>query len=217
MESGKIKKQLIDYKISRRNLFLYVKYKDFNNKNEFLDKIAGLIISGIDGIELDGEGLSDGEFLDLAKKTEQLCAQYDVTFIIKNRVDIAYLSSADGVNLEQDCLDIASAREIIGGEKIVGLYITSLEALDLVKDGADYISVRQISSTPTEPVMSTGLEYAKWVSEKTLLPVIVVCNIDNIPSLTTAHKNLRVAIDNSIFNYSSPNTVTENLLNEFKK
>ena len=217
MENGKIKKQLIEYKINKRNLFLYVKYKGFNGTDDFLDKTAGLIISGVDGIELDGEGLSDKDFLDLARKIGQLCAQYDVTFIIKNRVDIAYLSSADGVNLEQDCLDIASVREIIGGEKIVGLYINSPEALDLVKDGADYISVRQISSTPTEPVMSTGLEYAKWVSEKSLLPVIVVYDIENIPTSTTAHKNLRVAVDNSIFNYSSPNTVTENLLNKLKK
>lgn len=215
MNNIKLRKQIIDYKIGSRNLFLNLKYEGFNDENNFLDKTAQMITLGIEVIEFDGSDLCDRDFLHLAKSLSQLCAQYGVTYIVKNRADIAYLSSADGVNLEQDGLDIASVREIIGGEMIVGRYINSREAFDLVKDGADYISVKQILSTPTEPVLSTGLEYAKWVSEKDLPSVFVTENPHT--AILLANNNIkRIAIDNSIFS-SSPDTVTVNLLNMLKK
>ena len=63
---------------------------------------------------------------------------------------------------------------MFGEEIIIGIYVDTKDgALSAVKDGADYISVNQIFPTPTEPVKNTGLEYAKWVSENTFLPVLV--------------------------------------------
>jgi len=217
MENIKLKKQLTDQKIGKRNLFLYTKYTDFENLNDYLNKIAEFLELGIEGIELNGEGLSDSIFLDVAKITKQLCAEYNATFMIKSRADIAYLSSADCVNLEQDDLDISSVREVIGGEILIGCYINSQNALALVKDGADYINLCQISSTPTEPVNKTGLEYAKWVSENTPFPVILVGN-PNIDYSSLSRIDVSIfALENSIFRYTSPNKVTVNLLKHLKK
>ena len=135
---------------------------------------------------------------------------FDSTFIVRNRADIAYLSSADGVNLEQEAIDIHSVRELIGEDSIIGLYRDTREGiLRAVKDGADYISVGSISSTPTEPVTSTGLEYAKWVSENICVPVLI-CGEFN----TTQCHQLKLAgctrfmIDKVVLNSSSPKTVT---------
>ena len=217
MENRIIRKQLVDYKIGRKTLFYYTKYIEFKSDNTYLNFVAEMLASGVEGIELDGEGLSDKDFLKVAKLTKQLCAQYDTTFIIKNRADIAYLSSADCVNLEQDALDILSVREVIGGEILIGSYINSHKALDLVKDGADYINVCQISSTPTEPVMSTGLEYAKWVSENTSFPVIISGSVSTDLTVLSKYNIKRFAFDNSILKYTSPNKVTVNLLKSIKK
>ena len=157
---------------NKRNNRRYV-YENCNNISEFIDKIASDLSSGVEVVLLSGENLTDAEFLDCAKKLKQLCEMFEATFIVESRVDIVYLSRADGVNLNEEDIDIQSAKEILGEEIYIGISLNTLsDVLDLVKDGADYISVNQIPSTPTEPVFKTGLEYAKWVSENTLLPVL---------------------------------------------
>ncbi|GEM_PF-3913689 len=216
MENRKLREQIIGYKIAKRNLFFYTKYKNYANLDDYLNKIAVFLELGGEGIELDGEGTTDREFLQAAKLTKQLCAQYDSTFMIKSRADIALLSSADCINLNRDNLDILSVREILGGDILIGFYINSLKALDLVKDGVDYINY-QILPTPTEPAKLTGLEYAKRVSEKISFPVVLIGD-ENIDYTTTQLNSTdRIAIDDAIYNYSSPNKVTVNLLSKLKK
>lgn len=216
MENRKLRKQITEYKIGERNLFFYTKYKNYTDLNNYLDKIAKFLDIGLDGVELNGDGISDRDFLHAAKLTKQLCSQYDATFIVKSRADIALLSSADCVNLNSEDLDIHTVKEMVGEDILIGYYITSQSALDLVKGGADYINLRQIS-TPTEPVNKTGSEYAKWVSEKTSLPVILLGDKNTDYTTITDEDYKTFAIDDSIFQYTSPNKVTVNLLNIFKK
>jgi thiamine-phosphate pyrophosphorylase len=163
--------------------------------------------------------MPDKQFLDTAKKTKQLCEVFNASLLIRNRADIAYLSSADGVNLEQEGLDIHSARELLGEDFIIGLYTNTRESvIQSVKDGADFIIVGYGKSTPTEPVIETGLEYAKWVSENTFLPVVVEGSIDIEFCQQLIDKNLsKLSVDNTILDTSSPHTVTVNLLEFLKK
>ena len=170
---NKLRKSITDIKIDSKNLFVRVGCSNINEESIFLDKLAEILAAGAEVIQIEKNNLSDKDFLSLANKTKQLCAEFGATFIVKSRVDIAYLSEADGVNLEQEDIDIRLAREILGENSIIGIVIyTQAQAVNSVKDGADYISMR-ISSTPTEPVIETGLEYAKWVSENTFLPVLL--------------------------------------------
>ncbi len=172
-----IRKKLTELKIGRKDGGVVIRCDRNSDTDAVLDKVALDISSGAGIVELVGCGISDSGLLGLANKIKQLCEMFDTTFIVRNRADIAYLSSADGVNLEQDALDIPSVREIVGKECIIGLYINSREDfIKSVKDGADYISVGNIMSTPTKPVTSTGLEYAKWVSENTSSPVLFCGN-----------------------------------------
>ena len=179
----KLKTQIINIKVKSKQNFLSARYEGFKSYDEFLNKIAENLSNGIGFIELSGERISDSVFLELAKKTKQLCEIYNATIAIKNRTDIAYLSSADCVNLEQEAIDIHSASELLGKDFLIGLYSTP-ESIELsVKGGADYILLRNNISTPTEPVSSTGLEYAKWVSENHRCSVLSLNNADkNFPN-----------------------------------
>ena len=172
---NKLREKLTELKIGKKRNGIIATYDTrFGTTDEFLNAVARYISEGAEIVELSNKNLTDNKLLDCGKKIKQLCEMFGATFLIRNRADIAYLTSADGVNLEQDSIDIHSVREIVGEECIIGLYINDREGLfKSVKDGADYISVGNIISTPTEPVTSTGLEYAKWVSENNLLPVLV--------------------------------------------
>ena len=178
--TDKLKSQIITHQIKGRKLFLSAELKEFGSIDKFLDTVAQSLSGGVDFVELSGEGVTDGIFLEAALKTKQLCELFGAVFGIKNRVDIAYLSSANCVNLEQESIDIHSARKIISDDFLIGFYInTTNEGGNLsVKDGADYVLIHPHISTPTEPVTSTGLEYAKWVSENNLLPVLILNNAD---------------------------------------
>ena len=168
-----IRNKIIDLKFRNKQFAVRYVYNGYGNKDEFFDKVASDISSGAEIVLFSGENMPDGEFLDCAKKLKQLCEMFEITFIVESRVDIAYLCGADGVNLNEEDIDIRSAREILGEETLIGISVNTLSGESYsVKDGADYISVNQIPSTPTEPVNKTGLEYAKWVSENTLLPVL---------------------------------------------
>ena len=168
-----IREKIADLKFRNKTRAVKYVYAGYGSIDEFIDKAASDLSSGIEVVLLSGENLTDSEFLDCAKKLKQLCEMFEATFIVESRVDIVYLSRADGVNLNEEDIDIQSAKEILGEEIYIGISLNTLsDVLDLVKDGADYISVNQIPSTPTEPVFKTGLEYAKWVSENTLLPVL---------------------------------------------
>ena len=183
----KLREQIINQKIRNKHKGIDVTFSGTDSFDEFMDKIAAELATGTDIVQLNGKNLSDKQFLDCAKKIKQLCELFQATFIVKNRADVAYLSGADSVNLEQEDLDIRYVKEIIGEEILIGIYTnTENDVLCSVKDGADYISMKQIFPTPTEPVKNTGLEYAKWVSENTLCPVLVSgkINIDNYQSLT---------------------------------
>ena len=68
MENRIIRKQLVDYKIGRKTLFYYTKYIEFKSDNTYLNFVAEMLASGVEGIELDGEGLSDKDFLKTLKK-----------------------------------------------------------------------------------------------------------------------------------------------------
>ena len=172
-----IRKKLLDIKIkNKQNAKRIVRDKTLSI-NEFIDKTASKLSNGVDILVLCGDNMTDNEFLDSAKKLKQLCDMFEATFIVESRADIAFLSGADCVNLKQEDIDIQSAKKVFGEEIFIGISLNTLsDELYLVKDGADYISVNQIPSTPTEPVIKTGLEYAKWVSENTLLPVLFVEN-----------------------------------------
>lgn len=215
---NKLRKSITDIKIDSKNLFVRVGCSNINEESIFLDKLAEILAAGAEVVQIEKNNLSDKDFLSLANKTKQLCAEFGATFIVKSRVDIAYLSEADGVNLEQEDIDIRLAREILGENSIIGIVIyTQAQAVNSVKDGADYISMR-ISSTPTEPVIETGLEYAKWVSENTFLPVVVEGSIDIAFCQQLIDKNLsKLSVDNTILDTSSPHTVTVNLLEFLKK
>ena len=85
-----------------------------------LDKIAEELYTKVGIIELNGENISPKSFLEIAQKTKQLCAQFDKTLIIKDRLDITAIVEADGIFLTSVDIPQNYVYEFLSKQTIIG-------------------------------------------------------------------------------------------------
>jgi len=171
-----------------------------------LDKVEAAYRGGVDIVQLRAKATSDGALLNLAKKIQVLAAKANKLFFMNDRVDMALISQADGVHLGQDDMPIADARLLArraGAELLVGKSTHSVEqAKAAFEEGADYIGVGPIFSTPTKPGRAAvGLELIRQVTQARLpIPFVAIGGIDltNIQHVFDAGAQ-RVACVRAIF------------------
>lgn len=207
-------------RLNEKKLYLVTNSDNFATEDEFLDAVAFALQGGVDILQLREKNMSAKKVLELGKKLKLLCSEYGAIFIVNDRIDIAALLDAEGVHLGQDDLDVKSAREILGKDKIVGISTHAPEqALKAVADGADYIGVGPVFATPTKQGrIPVGLEYVKWASENIDMPAFAIGGIDenNIDQVLNAGAN-RVAVVRAIINAKSPQKAAQNFCAKLTK
>ncbi len=202
-------------RLENKNLYLVTDRSNFNDDNDFLDAIGASLKGGVQIVQLREKTASAREFTELAKKTRELCAVYDAVFIINDRVDIAFAAGADGVHLGQDDIDIHDARHILGKDAIIGVSTHCPEhAVKAAAEGADYIGVGPVYTTPTKPGRkSVGLEYVKWASENVNIPWFAIggINTDNVAEVVKSGA-ARIAAVRAIINSENPEKASRKFL-----
>lgn len=145
---------------------------------------------GADAVLFKPKGLSAKEILFFGERIKGICAKYKATFILNDRPDLALALNCDGVHLGQDDIPIEWARQVLGGIKIVGRSASSLgQATTAAKEGADYILLGPIFSTPENPGQeSNSVDLIRMVKSRVKVPVIACggVNIDNVHEIIEA-------------------------------
>jgi|YNPBryulayer2012_1023412.scaffolds.fasta_scaffold02088_1 thiamine-phosphate pyrophosphorylase len=140
------------------------------------------IRGGASVVQLRDKMASDRDLYALAVAMQLICTGLGATFIINDRVDIALAANTDGVHLGQTDLPIPVARNILGNDKLIGGTASSLEeALQVERDGADYIGFGHIFSTTTK-LKSTapkGIESLRDVIASVKIPVMAIGGINH--------------------------------------
>ncbi len=194
-------------KLLNRKLYLVTNSDKFDSEDLFLDAVASALKGGVDILQLREKNMPANKIIELGKKIKLLCGEYNALFIVNDRVDIAFAVGADGVHLGQDDMDIQSAREILGENAIIGVSTHAPEqAQKAVLDGADYIGVGPVFTTPTKPGrQSVGLEYVKWVSDNIDLPAFAIggIDLDNVNEVISNGAK-RIAVVRAIINSVNP-------------
>ena len=160
------------------------------------------ILGGVDIIQLRSGNMTDKELIISGERIRKIANTYKIPFIINNRIDIALIVGADGVHLGQDDISVSKVkglircREIYLKDKrktksfIIGVSTHDLkQAVKAQKDGADYISVGPIFSTPTKPeYKSVGINLIRQVKKKIKIPFVAIggINIDNMEVVINA-------------------------------
>jgi len=101
-------------------------------------------------------------------------------FIINDRADLAIAGGTDGVHVGQDDLPVSAARDVVGAGLIVGGTSSTLEeALQVERDGADYVALGHIFETTTKQkkYAPLGLEVLAEVCRAVSIPVIAIGGI----------------------------------------
>lgn len=114
-------------------------------------RVAAAVRGGVDIVQLREKNRPAEEVLPLAMELKEVCDREGAIFTVNDGVELARLSSAAGVHLGQEDLSTAEARAMTGTEAIVGRSAGTVEeALRAVEDGADYLGVGSVYTTPTK-------------------------------------------------------------------
>ena len=99
--------------------------------------------------------------------------------IVNDRADIALVARAHGVQLGEEGLPVASAREIIGNGGLIGRSVQSVAAATQAQDdGADFLIVGTMFASRSHPGETpTGPGLMQEISSKCKLPLIGIGGI----------------------------------------
>ena len=199
----------IDY-----SLYLVTDSSRFADEQTFFAAIEAALKGGVTILQLREKELSSRAFFERAKQVKALSDQYNVPFIINDRLDIAQAINADGVHLGQSDLPIREARRILGEDKLIGISAKTVEqALEAEKYGASYLGTGAINPTTTKVITQiTPVSTLKAICESVKLPVAAIggINLENIHNLKGT-KIAGIAVVSAILNAKDPEIAARKL------
>jgi thiamine-phosphate pyrophosphorylase len=136
----------------KRDYSLYlVTDRSLMTANTLSEAVTQAIVGGCTMVQLREKNSSSHDFFKLATEIKAVTDSFGVPLIINDRIDIALAVRADGVHIGQSDIPAAAAREIIGGDMLMGVSVSSVsEAIQAQKEGADYIGVGAMFPTDTK-------------------------------------------------------------------
>ena len=106
----------------REQMLLYaVTDRHWLNGQTLYEQVEEALKGGATFIQLREKDLTEEEFLEEAKKIQQLCKKYRVPFIINDNVKLAKEIDADGVHVGQSDMEALDVRAQLGEDKIIGV------------------------------------------------------------------------------------------------
>lgn len=169
-------------------------------------------------------GLTDHKYYEVGKNLRSLTKKYNVPLIVNNRLDLALAISADGLHLGQTDLPLLEVKKLISSRAsslvprpfVIGISTHSLaQAIQAEKDGADYISIGPIFSTPLKPEYKPlGLGIIAEIKKRIKIPFFAIggINQDNLKEVISAGAE-RIAVIRAVFAQDNIRQSTKELRN----
>lgn len=156
-------------------------------EEEFLFRVEQALKGGATLLQLREKEKSTREYIELAEKVHEIAKRYNVPLIIDDRVDVALAIGAEGVHVGASDMPVATARKLMGDDKIVGATAKTVPwAKEAYEQGADYLGVGAIYPTTTKVVtVLTSTETLDAITKAVPIPVNAIggLNKDNIDIL----------------------------------
>ena len=120
-------------------------------KQNLYEQVESALKGGVTCVQLREKELDEEEFLKEAMELSALCRKYGVPFFVNDNVEIAIKCHADGIHVGQEDMEAAKVRQRVGDDMMIGVSVHSVEeALEAVRNGADYLGVGAMFSTSTK-------------------------------------------------------------------
>ena len=160
-------------------------------EEEFLFRVEQALKGGVTLIQLREKEKTTREYINLAEKVHAITKKYNVPLIIDDRVDVALSIDAEGVHVGASDMPVSTARKLMGENKIVGATAKTVPwAVDVFKQGADYLGVGAIYPTTTKvKTVLTSTESLDAICRAVPIPVNAIggLNKNNIDVLKGIH------------------------------
>lgn len=182
-----------------------------------LDKIAACLDAGIKTILLSEqtEPVTSRKLLAFARKLRALTAQYDASLLIHRRIDLALAVDAEGVHLDQQDMDSVTVREILGNDRLVGLWVhTAQEAQEAADQPVDYLFAGPVYATDVLPgQLKLRQQLLGWLANNAQQPWFASGGVDAavLPELTQLGVE-RVAVSRCLMKSKTPGEAARQLM-----
>lgn len=177
-------------------------------------QVEAALQNGATCIQLREKDLDEAAFLQEARKMADLCHRYHVPFIVNDNVEIAIACHADGVHVGQDDMAASDVRKRVGDDMIVGVSAHTVEeALEAVRNGADYLGLGAVFSTSTKTdAGAMSFDTLKAICDAVDVPTVAIGGISpaNIMQLSGSGVD-GVAVVSAIFGAPDPGQATARL------
>ena len=189
-------------------------------ENVFLYKVEQALSGGVTIMQIREKNKSTREYMHLAEKVHEIAVKYSVPLIIDDRIDVAMAINAEGVHLGQSDMPVNTARRILGENIIIGATTKTVEqALEAVKNGADYLGVGAIYPTTTKvKTVLTSVDTLKDICHAVSIPVNAIGGLN--PSNMDVLRGVNIAgvcAVSAIMKADSPKLAAENMLRKFRE
>lgn len=175
---------------------------------EWPERVELAILGGTNVIQLRDKYMSNDDLKPTALLIKQICDDYDVTFIINDRVSLAKEINADGVHIGQDDHTLREARHYLGHNFLIGVscYQHLFSALRAEKFGANYVAFGSLFPSRTKPhARHCPLSI---ISKAHKIINIPICAIGGITANNSRHAldagASMIAATHSVFNARDP-------------
>ena len=183
-------------------------------EEEFLYRVEQALKGGATLIQLREKNKSTGEYIQLAEKVHTVAKRYNVPLIIDDRVDVALAIDAEGVHVGAEDMPVATARRLMGDDKIVGATAKTVPwAKEAYEQGADYLGVGAIYPTTTKvKTVLTSTDTLRDICSAVPIPVNAIggLNKDNIDVLAGI-PIAGICVVSAIMKADDPKTAAEEL------
>ena len=145
---------------------------------DLLETVSAAVDAGVSMVQLREKDMPAGQLLKLARKLRAVTEGKSL-LIVNDRVDVALLSGADGVQLGEEAMGVAEARKLMGPNLLIGSSVHSVKgAMAAESNGADFLVLGAIFETATHPGVETGgLALVEAVTRRVRLPVLGIGGI----------------------------------------
>lgn len=174
-----------------------------------------VLANGATFLQIREKDLDNDSFEAEAAKLKDLCARYQVPYVVNDSVEIALAIDADGVHVGQSDIKGRDIRGIIGPEKILGISAGTVEeAVAAQNAGADYIGVGAVFGTSTKKnARNLTVERLQEITRSVSIPVVAIGGINSKNLMELCGSGVDgVAVVSAIFAAENPGKATSQLL-----
>ena len=176
-----------------------------------INQAKELLQNGVGVLQLRDKGHTDEFLLPYALELKSLCDEFNATFIVNDRLDLALKSDAHGVHIGLEDVDFNTCRTKLK-DKIIGVscYGDLNRAIEAERLGADYVAFGACFSSSTKPNAPTiSVDIFKKAKKALSVPICAIGGItsQNITKIKDADM---ICVVKSAFR---PDSITKNIQN----